>query len=265
MSSARSAGGMEGLGVLAEGTVKSERAPSRASLFPRILACVALTATLGGCVGTSDSKPQLSVAETPAPDLLGGKDIDDAMLQRIARAVGHGPDDASSESSYRELARSRPTAAEPRVALGRTLTRKRDFDGAESAFREALGLEPRNIDAWIGLAQIEMARRRTPETIAALDQGLAAAPGELRLLNAKGVILDRSGRHKEAQPLYRQALEGAPRNQMLRNNLGRSLALDGQKEEALAILRPLAREPDAPPAAKESLALAMEPRRAPGT
>ncbi len=251
---------------MVEGTVKPERLPSsRSRLFSCAFACLVPVVALGGCVGLSDSKPQLSVAETPTPDLLGGKDIDDAMLQRIARAVGQGPDDATSESSHRELARSRPAAAEPRVALGRTLTRKRDFDGAESAFREALGLEPRNVDAWIGLAQLEMARRRTPETIAALDQGLAAVPGELRLLNAKGVVLDKGGRHKEAQALYRQALEGAPRNQMLRNNLGRSLALDGQKEEALAILRPLAREPDAPPAAKESLALAMETRRAPGT
>ncbi|WID99717.1 tetratricopeptide repeat protein (plasmid) [Bosea vestrisii] len=223
-----------------------------------------LTLALGGCFG-SDNKPQLSVAETPPPDLLGAKDIDDAMRERIARAVERPAAGAESESHYRQLAQERPNAAEPRVALGRILQQKQDLDGAKAAFREAAGLEPHNVDAWVGLAQVELARKRPAEAIATLDKALAAAPGELRLLNAKGVILDRGGQHREAQALYRQALLGQPKNQMVRHNLGRSLALDGHAQEAIAILRPLAREPNAPPAARESLALAMERQRASGT
>lgn len=252
---------------MAEGAVRPERSSSpRSSFFFRSLASVILVLALGGCVGGSNGKPQLSVTEAPAPDLLGAQDIDDAMLQRIARAVEQEPAaEAEPENHYRELARSRPDAVEPRVALGSALSRKRDLDGAESAFRQALGLEPRSVDAWIGLAQVEMVRKRAPQAMATLDQALAAVPGELRLLNAKGVILDRNGRHKEAQAFYRQALVGAPQNQMLRNNLGRSLALDGQKDAALAILKPLASEPNAPAAARDSLALAMEKPRRPGT
>lgn len=223
-----------------------------------------LTLALGGCLDT-DNKPKLSVVETPPPDLLGAKDIDDAMLVRIARAIEQPGTAGVSESRYRQLAQEQPGAASPRIGLAQTLKQKRDFDGARAALREALTLEPRNVDAWVELAQVDLAQEKPAEAMATLDTGLAAAPGELRLLNAKGVVLDRDGQHREAQALYRQALRGQPKNQMVRHNLGRSLALDGHAQEAIAILRPLTREPDAPPTARQSLALAMARQRAPGT
>lgn len=237
---------------------------SRRRLSIQPLACLILTLALGGCLDT-DNKPKLSVVETPPPDLRGAKDIDDAMLARIARAVEQPEAGGASESRYRQLAQEQPGAASPRIGLAQALKQKRDFDGARTALREALALEPRNVDAWVELAQVELAQEKPAEAMATLDKALAAAPGELRLLNAKGVVLDRSGQHKQAQALYRQALLGQPKNQMVRHNLGRSLALDGHAQEAIAILRPLAREPDAPPSTRQSLALAIERQHAPGT
>ncbi|WP_143201374.1 hypothetical protein [Bradyrhizobium sp. NAS96.2] len=45
---------------------------------------------LGGCARWD--RPALQVQETPPPDLLGAKDIDPAMRERIERAIGRNAD-----------------------------------------------------------------------------------------------------------------------------------------------------------------------------
>jgi len=239
------------------GTAIESRRGARRCIFGLLpILSAAAAFSLGGCA--SADKPNLSVQETPPPDLLGAKDIDSAMLARIARAAGQSSDD---EAHFQQIDDSEPNAAESRLALGAALQRQGDLDGAESAFRQALRLAPRNADAAVGLARVLLARRRSQEAAAALDEALAATPNDLRALNAKGVILDEEGRHGESQALYRQGLAIEPRNQMLRNNLGLSLALDGQADAAIAILRPLSREPGASAQYRESLDFALKRKR----
>ncbi|PVE21682.1 hypothetical protein DC522_25330 [Microvirga sp. KLBC 81] len=154
---------------------------------------------LGGC--TSWDKPVFSVETTPGPDLLGAKDIDPSMRERIARAIGWNTD--------------------------------------EESLRDELKQEPSNVDAAMRLTKILLAQKRLHEALAVLDNLLAAVPDDLRALNAKGVVLDNEGRHDEAQALYRQALATEPANQMLRNNLNLSLALDSEDDAAKVIQQPL--------------------------
>ncbi|MEX2697512.1 tetratricopeptide repeat protein [Rhizobium mongolense] len=130
--------------------------------------------------------------EAAPPDLLGAKDIDPAMRERIARAVGQDTD--------------------------------------ERALRDELQKQPGNVDAAIRLTKALVAQKRESEALQILDRVLLAAPSNLRALNAKGVVFDLEGRHDAAQALYRQALKTEPGNQMLRNNLNLSLALDGMAE-----------------------------------
>lgn len=56
------------------------------------LSCSVLLAVLGlgGCA--SWDRPALHVQEAPAPRLLGAKDIDPAMRERIERAIGRNSD-----------------------------------------------------------------------------------------------------------------------------------------------------------------------------
>ncbi|CDX38579.1 conserved hypothetical protein [Mesorhizobium sp. SOD10] len=126
--------------------------------------------------------------ETPSPELLGAKDINPAMRERILTSVGE--------------------------------------DADERALRDQLQQEPGNVDAAIHLTKALVAKKRPKEALQVLDGVLIAAPGNLRTLNAKAVVLDICGRHGAAQALYRQALRKEPGNQMLVNNLNRSLALD---------------------------------------
>ncbi|PDT80396.1 tetratricopeptide repeat protein [Sinorhizobium sp. BJ1] len=147
---------------------------------------------LGGCA--SWDKPVLSVKETSTPQLLGANQIDAAMRQRILRAVGQ--------------------------------------DAEERASRDDLKRHPRNVDAAIRLTKALVAQKRPHEALPALDNVLVAAPGNLRALNAKAVILDIEGRHDAAQELYRKALETDPDNEMLHHNLNLSLAYAGKSEQS---------------------------------
>ncbi|WP_245508464.1 tetratricopeptide repeat protein [Bradyrhizobium zhanjiangense] len=103
-------------------------------------------------------------------------------------------------------------------------------DPDEGALRDALKQQPNNIDAAIPLARALLVRNCPNDALEVLDGVLLAAPGDLRALNAKAVVLDHEGRHQEAQELYRQALAADPANPMLRNNFKLSLALEGKTE-----------------------------------
>ncbi|WP_065755988.1 tetratricopeptide repeat protein [Bradyrhizobium paxllaeri] len=176
---------------------------------PSGLTLLALFATLvlGGCASLDHQAT--SVQETPRPELLGAKDIDPAMRERIAHALLRVSD--------------------------------------EESLRETLKRKPDNVDAAISLTQALMAQNRAGEALEVTDKILLAVPGDLRALNAKGVALDSQGRHNEAQALYREALAAAPGNQMLRNNLGLSLALAGNADTGSDSLQPLSHEPRALP------------------
>ncbi|WP_353642696.1 tetratricopeptide repeat protein [Mesorhizobium sp. WSM2239] len=142
--------------------------------------------------GCATDKAALSVKETSSPELLNANQIDPAMRERILRAVGQ--------------------------------------DAQERALRDELKQHPDNVDAAIGLTNALVAQKRAHEALQVVDSVLVAAPGNLRALNAKGVILDIEGRHDAAQVLYRQALETEPGNEMVRHNFDLSRAFAGKSE-----------------------------------
>ncbi|WP_245473450.1 tetratricopeptide repeat protein [Bradyrhizobium zhanjiangense] len=146
---------------------------------------------LAGCVNSH--KSGLSQQPTSTAELVGAKEVDPSMRERISQALTRDPD--------------------------------------EKALRDALKQRPDNVDAAIPLARALLMRESPDEALEVLDNILLAAPGDLRALNAKGVVLDHEGRHNEAQTLYRQALAIDPENPMLSNNLKLSLALEGTTQK----------------------------------
>ena len=65
------------------------------------------------------------------------------------------------------------------------------------------------------------------------------------------------GYHADAQRSYRLALAIEPDRVAAKVNLGLSLALSGDAQQALAILRPLAQGPAASPRMQQDLAVAL--------
>jgi Flp pilus assembly protein TadD len=71
-----------------------------------------------------------------------------------------------------------------------------------------------------------------------------------------GIALDMQGKHVEAQARYRQGLTLAPDDVALRSNMGLSLAIIGQPQEAIAQLLPIATGRKADGRVRQNLAFA---------
>ncbi|UQR65018.1 tetratricopeptide repeat protein [Bradyrhizobium sp. C-145] len=155
------------------------------------------------------------------------------LLAGCASPDRHG---LSPQPSTSDLADAKEVDPAKRERISQALGR----DADEAALRDALKEQPNNIDAAIALARALLKRRSPNDALEVLDTVLLAAPGDLRALNAKAVVLDYEGRHREAQELYNQALAAEPANPMLRNNLKLSLALEGKTQTENANPAPVA-------------------------
>ncbi|MFY9560175.1 MAG: tetratricopeptide repeat protein [Terriglobales bacterium] len=93
-----------------------------------------------------------------------------------------------------------PKDPEPHLSAGLLRERRQDFSGAETEYQQVLALEPRSNEAAIGLTNIYM----------------------------------KSGRLAEAEPLLRRLASERPDDAGIHLQLGRALAAQGKKEEAIA-------------------------------
>jgi Flp pilus assembly protein TadD len=210
---------------------------------------LALPAALLGC---AQSDP--STASARDPNVVDSSSY--GSLMRVADASRAAGDLAGAIGLYRRAAVAKPTAADPHIRLGETLTDMRAYNEAITSFQWALQLDPKSADAmrgWghalVGLDQLPLARTQ-------YEAALKLNPNDYRTLNGLGVIGDMMGDHVSAQAYYRRGLAIEPNSLALQNNFGLSLALSGNFDESIRILKVLAVNPGATPRNRLNLALA---------
>ena len=138
------------------------------------------------------------------------------ILAAIPEAVGKSHTDAAIASA-RERARQTPGDALAWAALGDALGQKvRDtadpafYEHAESAYRQALKLDPRSVDAMTGLAWVKGGRHLFDESTAWARQALAIDPGNAP---AHGILGDAAlelGSYDEALDEYQKMMDLRP-------------------------------------------------------
>jgi Flp pilus assembly protein TadD len=191
-----------------------------ASKWLRSLAAPLLALAVSACAGA-----QLDTVAGSAGPPAASADLDTAALTRLAQAAESNGNALNAANIYRRIAERQPSAAQPRIDLGRALMRNGDFDGADAAFRQALAIAPGNVDGQVGLAQVLLARQQNAEALAAFGAILEQHPKNIKALNGAGIALDAVGRHGEAQERYNRALAVAPDDRAARNNLALSKTL----------------------------------------
>jgi Flp pilus assembly protein TadD len=177
----------------------------------------------------------------------------DTML-RIGDAARDAGDISAAIPIYRRAHMLAPLELDPLLRLAHTLSNVGAHREAGNAWKRALTIEPRSFDARLGYG----------ETLAALDQPtlaleqfrLAAELGSgADLYNGMGVAHDLLGEAAAAQAAYRKGLDGE-RSLKLLNNLGLSLALSGEFDEAIPVLEEANGFPGAGARHRTNLALA---------
>ena len=116
-----------------------------------------------------------------------------------------------------------------------------DWQGAAAEYRRANELSPDPHRYDVGLAGIGLLFGRTDESIAAKRLALGRDPLSVNALHELGNDLYVAGRYEEASTALRKVIELDPSFASVRAYLGTALMLQGQPQQALAIVE---QEPD---------------------
>lgn len=146
---------------------------------------------------------------------------------------------------FKKRALNRPPA-EAAVVQGIESLTAGKVDDAEKAFRESLRLQSDQALAWVGLADVALARKDPKGAESSLRTAIARVPDEPGAYEALGRFLDMQGRPAEAEPALRRALDLDPSDTGARIALADVLARGlGRPQQAIAEYRTaLASAPD---------------------
>ena len=100
---------------------------------------------------------------------------------------------------------------ESQVAIGGLALSRRQWDEAQRAFTAATEMDPQMVSAWLVLAQLAEARGNADGADALLASGLAASPGSVDIMLARGDFEARKQKFDDALGWYRRAEAADPK------------------------------------------------------
>lgn len=140
-------------------------------------------------------------------------------------------------SVAREAVRLDPTSAAAHNALGWSMGRVGDWDGAIAAYREAIRLDPRLDRAHFNLASALYQKGDKQGAIGQMRELLRQEPENAAAHNGLGWYLNSAGDTAGAEAEYRYALRARPNFADAHANLAEVLKKKGDKQGAIAELR----------------------------
>jgi Flp pilus assembly protein TadD len=211
---------------------------------PGLALVLAAALMLEGCAGAVAPDQGTQAA---APDA--------ASTLRIARAARAAGDYASAVNLYRTLAAAGAGGPAVTAELGDTLLEAGSIDDAIETYKSLPRNSPAALRAMLGLEHAYLMLGDLAQASSYADKARAIAPDDPRALVDRGIVLDLTGRHAEAQKSYRAVLAKLPGHRAARVDLALSLALTGQYDEAEKIIDPIARSSNSTVRERQNLAL----------
>lgn len=121
---------------------------------------------------------------------------------------------------------------------GALLEQRKDYKGAEAAFRQVIARDPRHAPALNYLGYMLADRGdRLDEAVALVERALAVDPDNGAYLDSLGWAFFKQQRVGDAEPLLRRAAAQAPGNSVVQDHLGDVLWAAGHRQEAVAAWR----------------------------
>jgi tetratricopeptide (TPR) repeat protein len=148
-----------------------------------------------------------------------------------------------AETAARRALELDPNNGSATVALANTLRDRWDWDAAEAAYLRALTLDPDNVEAHQQYAEFLAYVGRSEEALAAARRALALDRSAIRL-NVVGYVAVQDGRFEEAIDYLREGIALDPEGRVgwMRGNLLRAYLSTGQwlaaREHILALIEP---------------------------
>jgi Flp pilus assembly protein TadD len=185
-------------------------------------------------------------------DAEGGVAIAGDMAHGRAQQAGRGDSEPRGKAYAKDM-------RNPEVALGyaRQLRAMGEKQQALLVLQQAAALHPghRGILSEMGrlaldLEQVELAQK----LLAAADD---PANADWRTISARGTVLAKQGKYREAIPLYERALALAPKEASILNNLALALTMEGNAERAETLLKQAVAQGDHAARVNQNLALVL--------
>lgn len=160
--------------------------------------------------------PEYAAAHAGLADVLA-----QLLLWRLAKAEDVLPEATRAALRALELA---PELAEAHVALGHVRSLTGDIDGAARSFERALELNPELFEAHYYFARHCLAQGNFERAAALFESAFALRPDDFTVPALALPVLDKLGRHAEADALARVILDGLRHQVELNPNDARALA-----------------------------------------
>jgi eukaryotic-like serine/threonine-protein kinase len=138
---------------------------------------------------------------------------------------------------YQAAVAAHPESTVALTLLGMALMRRRDYDGAIAAFREAIRLDSTDAHAHNNLGLALGSKRNLDGAIAEIREAIRLDPDEASFRINLGAVLLHKGDLDGAIAAFRKAIRLDPKDAHARNNLGAALREKGDLDGAIAQLR----------------------------
>jgi Flp pilus assembly protein TadD len=230
-----------------------EKAARRLAARAALLSTALCALTLGGCDTLGGIGTFIAGRETPSTPSGSIKTETVLDFADRARANGEYP---RALGLYRRALADDNSNERALIGVGETLLAMGQPSQAAEAFSRAVENDSKSAEALRGLGSAYLALNQPQRAIDVFEKANAIAP-DSRAYDGLGVANDLTGNFAGAKAAYQQGLGVSPNDLMLRNNLGLSLALAGEYDAAITVLRSVATDPAAGPRQRSNLALAL--------
>jgi choline-sulfatase len=167
---------------------------------------------------------------------------DELKMIQDAETAEFSGDLAGAEDLYAKMLALRPFSASSYISLALVQARQKKMDAAVATLKLGLERIPGSELLLVRLGYTYLVEGKTPEAFEAMNEVLIRNPKSVDALTAVAVILDNTGRKREASDIFEQALAVEPENKFLRTAYAANLALSGRLPEAIAALEALVRD-----------------------
>jgi Flp pilus assembly protein TadD len=215
----------------------------------RLRAITALWAVLGmGCA------PRMRTASTPPPP-AGAQQT--AFERQIRNAHDAGDGDYQLRA-LRDKVAGAPDDISARLALAAAYRERGYPDISLEICRLAVARFPESGEAQLALVRSLRDLNHRGDAITSLEVFVAAHPqSDAKYYSWLGILRDESGQWTAGEPSHRKAIELAPADDYLHNNLGYNLLLQKKHTEAAAEFREALRLNPASQTARNNLGMAL--------
>ena len=187
-------------------------------------------------------EPQL--ARDVLADAVRFKPDDPALRLLLAADMADAGEPVAADRELDAAIAQAPRDARAYAAKARLAMARHDADAAEKVWRARLAAAPDDADAWLDVAAMRQSRRDPKGALAVFDEGEKQSPGRPAIALARAEWLARQGQADASIAAYEQLLARAPGDLTVANNLAWQLAQRHRDasdlQQALTIAQPFA-------------------------